>query len=383
MPQTLAIKDPEAKNAIEALVSAHNVRNGFVGSGDNQFITKAEAQALIDASTSSVSKKSVNTAVSSTPVTDATPFSRYVQLTDEAVDPLAQEVIGWGVDITQKNVNGHIVCGHFHGVSTGRHVGHVWGFATEAYNGTGKIGGQETQLYGGEVSIINMIPNSIAARHAGLLVVFKNRLDNQNYNVFKPLGTTMNAGESFNRNTSALYLDAGAGRTGSSSDLIAGNINIPCGWQRGVYFSPTSLDESFPNAGDAVGIDMSQFEGYAPENVNRRLYQRMKAAIALPPNTPITWDGAGFAVKTQFNNGNGNFEFKVGNSVNAAINFSNGIYYGSNGVEFLSLKGNGTSALFWMESGGRIDSRPLGEHVYAGMIRIIIDGSSYKLPFFL
>lgn len=265
---------------------------------------------------------------------------------------------------------------YMHGVSVGSHKGNAWGFATEVYNAQDKLGQQSpTQLFGAETAILNLVYDSTAARHAGLLVVFKNRLDFQN----GPVHGKPPSGKSYNRNTSAVYIDSGAGRT---NGLPGGDTSIECGWWRGIYFSPYSLDRSSGNStqhnGKAIGIDMGDLDGNAPEGGH--FYNRLHCAISLPPNTGITWDGSGRVVETRFNNQTGDFEFRVAGSKNVAINFSTG-YYTAPGGTYLNLYAPG-ERLFSMLSYDKIDSTAFASLNFAGSLKILIDGLRFFIPIY-
>lgn len=301
-----------------------------------------------------------------------------ISIRDDAL-PLAvypYEVGNFFADTTYRAANSlSIVPVHMHATSADDHAGNVWGLATEAYNDTSKQGkASTTQLFGAEVSIISKVWDSQAMRHAGLLTVFKNRMD-VDPNPDNPDGPPP-ANRSYNKSAIAIYIDTGAGRGSDTS--------IQCGWYRGIYFSPHSLDSSNGNIwafdnGKAVGIDMGDLEGFAPEG--GRFYQRLNAAIALPPNTGISWDGSPKAVQTRFNDGTGDFEFRVGSTANAAINFSTGVLKQGGGLPYYLNLGAAGSQLFTMVSSNKIKSDLfLPSYTFAVMAKVLIDGVQYYIP---
>jgi hypothetical protein len=381
-PQTLAIKDPEAKNAIEMLMSAHNARNGKT---DEAFATKAEVAAMIADATSGLSSGKASQITFNQVSDGASSVKRYVKLVGDTPQD-NNEVMGWGADMTLRSGWQPIVPGHWHAVSDGTHSGNAWGIATEATNAPTKTGGLTTQLFGGEFSVNNYIPNSKAARHAGVLSVFKNRTDFQNYPAGKSATVGLGFGEMYNNATAAFYVDTGGGRVGSAFSG-EGNPSIPCGWYRGLFFSPHSLDETTPYARNAVAIDMSQLDSFAPENAQfggqRKFYDRLKSAIALPPNTPITWDGLGMQVKTLFNNQRGTLElfpyhrdypglaFQFDTGTIFVHGYDNQLNLGPAGYELLN-----------MASGSKLTIDTIAHHEQVGFINIVIDGSRYLLPFY-
>jgi hypothetical protein len=272
---------------------------------------------------------------------------------------------------------------HMHAVSADHHHGNAWGFATEAYNDESKKGKfSPTQLIGAEVSIIQKAWDTRAARHCGLLVVFKNRMDREH----TPVHGVPDGNESYNHNSVGIYIDTGAGRRGNNVDPIAGNAAIQCGWHQGIYFSAHSLDRSNGNiwAGDleglAVGINMSDFEGPAPEG--GFFYNRLKCAIALPPNTGVSWDGSPKNIQTRFNNATGNFEWRLGNTPTSAVNLTTGALLQGPGLGYFLNLGYGGAQLFTMLSDAKIEGGFPIDFTYTGMIRFKIDGSQFFFPFY-
>ena len=43
-PNLAKIKDPDTRMALQAIMDGWSVRNGWVGSGDNKFLTKADLE---------------------------------------------------------------------------------------------------------------------------------------------------------------------------------------------------------------------------------------------------------------------------------------------------------------------------------------------------
>ena len=274
---------------------------------------------------------------------------------------------------------------HGHAVCDRSFDGNAWGIATEANNAPTKFAGG-TQLFGGELSVINQIYTSTAARHCGVLVVFKNRSD------FAPVATNgvPTPGNAYNKATFGVYIDTGAGRTGSATEPNAGNPAIECGWQTGIYFDRKSLDTA--NGAQAVGIDMTALDNPAPEG--GKFIARVKSALAVPNDLPITLATNFTDAQIAFNGETGNVEFRNNGSQRFAANQSNGIIYswdGVNGVAnqwFLDMVGTASpTAFFNFRSSSRISPTATAGAAKvvapAGYLKIRIDGVAYKLAYYL
>jgi hypothetical protein len=300
-------------------------------------------------------------------------------------NPISGEINGFAADITQSNaVTTSLVPLHGHAVCDQSFEGNAWGIATEAINAPTKHGGG-TQLFGGELSVINQIYTSTAWRHCGALVVFKNRPDATAVatNGVPP------AGAAYNKTTFGIYIDTGAGRIGSSTQPTAGNAAIECGWQTGIYFDKKSLDTA--GGAQAVGIDMTPLDNAAPEG--GKFIARVKSALAVPNDLPITLATNFTDAQVAFNGATGNVEFRNDGSQRFAANQSNGTIYtwdGVNGVAnqwFLDMVGTSSpTAFFNFRSSSRIattatpgDAIPVAP---AGYLRIRIDGVAYKLAYY-
>jgi hypothetical protein len=227
-------------------------------------------------------------------------------------NPTSFEINGFAADITQSDaVTTSLVPLHGHAVCDQSFDGNAWGIATEANNAPTKSAGG-TQLFGGELSVINQIYTSTAARHCGLLVVFKNRSD------FTSVATNgvPTSGNAYNKATYGVYIDTGAGRTGSATESNAGNPAIECGWQTGIYFDRKSLDTA--NGAQAVGIDMTALDNPAPEG--GKFIARVKSALAVPNDLPITLATNFTDAQIAFNGETGNVEFRNNGSQRFAAN---------------------------------------------------------------
>lgn len=242
-----------------------------------------------------------------------------------------------------------------HVVSQSNHAGNAWALVTETSNDSGKQGkASPTQLFGAEIAVINYVWDSTGSRHAGLLLPFKNRTDFSDGGappngtppaLSNPQSATPPSNQkSYNRNTTAIYID-------SARRSPVSPYEIQCGWWRGIYFSAGSLDTSNGNINTggisspgspgvgivgrgAIGIDMSAFDQVLPteaksitpndqEGSFTHYYHRLDAAIAIPPNTDVIWNGKDATARTRFQSGN--FEFRLGTSVKASISFAAGI----------------------------------------------------------
>ena len=181
-----------------------------------------------------------------------------------------------------------------------------------------------------------------------------------------------------------------AGRIGSSTQPNVGNPAIECGWQTGIYFDQKSLDNA--NGAQAVGIDMTALDNAAPEG--GKFIARVKSALAVPNDLPITLATNFTDAQIAFNGATGNVEFRNNGSQRFAANQSNGIIYSWDGVHgvanqwFLDMVGTASpTAFFNFRSGSRISptatagaTRVVGP---AGYLKIRIDGVAYKLAYYL
>jgi hypothetical protein len=370
IPVTSYIKDEHVRNSIDALKAGWELRNGITGTGEkpHQFITKADVLKLIADQTTTPATVTVTQTTTTTPTTTSD-FTTFLQIVDAPVNKVTFENMGWAVDIVQKSINGSLVGIHSHVTSDATHTGNVWGFATEAWNAPTKTAGLQTQLFGGEVSVLQTLTTSVAERHAGLLTVFKNRYDYQDFPV--------NGAGVYNRGARAIYIDSDE-RTGGlhadgsfgppSQDPMNLKNTTRCGWETGIYFAPQSMDSASTASPTAVGIDMSNLANSTP--YGGHYYDRLKASIALPPNVPITWDKQK-SVGTTFNDQTGNFEFSVNGRVSAAINFSMGCLYQSKAggnilTYYIDMPGGwDPTGLFSMRSENRTTGQPNNAGIYA------------------
>jgi hypothetical protein len=268
-----------------------------------------------------------------------------------------------------------------HGVSDGTHSGNVWGIATEAYNAATKNGGYGTQLFGGEFSILNLCKTSTAPRHAGLLVVFKNRMDVQD----TPVNGVPSAGQAYNKNTCAVYIDTGAGRVGSSSNPYTGNASIECGWNKGIYFSPHSLDTA---AGvKAVAIDLTALDAGAPEG--NRFRNRVESGLALPDQMAITLATNKQSCRLSYDqSGMFNVAYYTSNR------FGVGMHSGGEGIIWCWNGQDGSFGDWWIDISGSQDAimrvasgsrtqAPSNGSTIANWLNIRVDGIRYALPLYL
>lgn len=301
-------------------------------------------------------------------------------------DPTSFEINGFAADITQSNaVTTSLVPLHGHAICDGSFGGNAFGIATEAYNASTKLAGA-TQLFGGELSVINQIYDSAAARHCGVLVVFKNRLDTATV----ATNGVPTAGNAYNKATVGVYIDTGAGRIGSSTQPNVGNAAIECGWQTGIYFDKKALDTA--NGVQAVGIDMTPLDNAAPEG--GKFIDRVKSALAVPNDLPITLATNFTDAQIAFNGATGNVEFRNNGSQRFAANQSNGIIYSWDGVHgvanqwFLDMVGTSSpTAFFNFRSSSRIAPTAAAGAARAvapaGYLKIRIDGVAFKLAYYL
>jgi hypothetical protein len=269
-----------------------------------------------------------------------------------------------------------------HGVSDGTHSGNVWGIATEAYNAATKNGGYGTQLFGGEFSILNLCKTSTAPRHAGLLVVFKNRMDVQD----TPVNGVPSAGQAYNKNTSAVYIDTGAGRVGSASNPYTGNASIECGWNKGIYFSPYSLDTA---AGvKATAIDLTALDAGAPEG--GLFSARVDSGLALPDGMPITLSTNKQGSKIYYDKTTLATVFGYYTAkrfgVQSAGSYPGTIYQyngtdGAFGDWYIDTAGSQDS-IMCVASGSRTQA-PSNTSSIANWLNIRVDGIRYALPLYL
>lgn len=425
-PNLFNIKDPEIRTALDDLWSGWQLRNGITGNGDQAFITKADLDAMIAKRIAPVPVQDGGSTTIINSGGTTVPQVTYLVRKDFPDSPISHENNGWAADVTVTSGPGSIVAGHFHAYSENVHYGGCWGLAIESTltnnkNGPGIV---DTQCFGIESSCNIFHSQSKALRHAGALIVFKNRLDveitpKSVAGVPMPPNSTLPIGSSYNKNTSAIYIDAGGGRNrGYQSHLnnIYGSPYIPCGFQRGIYFSTESLDESANGAHDAVGIDMSalgskgipiQNGGTGPPEgdtsgtgVGARYSQRMKAAIALAPWMLIRFDeNPNGQIGMRYDDINGMVSFVTrarhgsDGQFAAGIQVENGMYMasyaptGSYGA-YLNLAAPQPPAIFKCYSHGRTNP-PNGyaNPAYPGMltlphswITIDVDNHYYSIP---
>jgi hypothetical protein len=301
----------------------------------------------------------------------------YIRKENMPPDPYCGENLGIGADITQSSGSGLLVGMHMHAESGGSHGGNCWGFATEAWNMPGKSGGSYTQLFGGEVSIIQTDKNNYASRHGGMLVVFKNRLDTQ---------TSPVAGAGvYNRNASAVYIDTGGSRNVGSNgtDNSATAKSIECGWNKGIYFSAYSLDSA--GGVKAIGIDFSDLDGYDP-CISARYVNRLSCAMALPSDLGISFMASSNSVnintamlKADTNTGilgvYGNGSLKTGTQV------SNGLFYQGGTSYYLDLHGQ-TDHVFRCYSGYRTQGPSVAVPGAANWLNVKVDNTRYAIALY-
>jgi hypothetical protein len=271
---------------------------------------------------------------------------------------------------------------HGHALSNGNHSGNVWGIATEAYNHPSKTGGLGTQIFGAEFTVANFISTSTSVRHAGLLLTFKNRLDAHD----TPVNGVPAGGNAYNKNTSAILLDAGAGRIGSSSNLALGNPAIECGWNKGMYFGATSLDSA---AGvKAVGIDFTALDTPAPEG--GKYTARVKSFLAVPSDGAISFASDMFTSWQRFNSSLGTLEFMCGNEMRLAIGLGSGTLYlnsadfgeGAFGyTKYIDIAGRAPAFASISSNGGKTNP-PTNTGAPVSWVRLIIDGVSGCIPWY-
>lgn len=299
-----------------------------------------------------------------------------------AVDPTNTEVNGFAANITRSSGTDFVVPLHGHAVSDLTHSGTVncaWGIATEANNAATKTatGGG---LCGGEFSVINQIYNSTGFRHTGVWIPFKNRPDT----LTSPTNGTPTSGNAYNKNTVAICIDTGGGRSPSPT------FNVECGWNTGIFFRGPALDSA---AGvKAIGIDMTALDATAPEG--GKYTARLSSAIAVPGDLPVTLSTNLKDAQLVFVSATGNIETQNNGSQRFGVNQTSGIMYawdGTNGTAndwFLDMVGTtSTTAFFNFRSSSRIAATATagtGTAVApAGYLKIKIDGTAYKLAYYL
>lgn len=294
------------------------------------------------------------------------------------VNPTTFEVNAFAADVTRPSGIDVNVPFRAHAYSDGTHappLGACWGIATEAWNLPTKTA-QGGQLIGGEFSVINAIPNSNAGRHCGVLIPFKNRLDTQT----TPQRGSPGVGDAYNKNSMAIYIDS----------ATRGSVtSIECGWNKGIYFGPWSLDTAV--GAKAVGIDMTAFATANP--AGGKYSDRILSAVAVPSDTPVSYSTDMTSCQLVFNSATGNLESRLNGSQRFAVNQSTGVIFcwngstGSANTWLLDLVGAfSTSALFNMASSSRIAPSATGGGATAvapaGYVKIQIDGNPYKLAFY-
>lgn len=268
-PDLSQIQDPAAKVAIENLYTGWEFRNGLTGKGDQRFITKQEAaknlaDALANLPNSQPSTVNVSQGDTTTPASD---FTTYLQLTDPPQSSISGEQNGWAADITLTTGNLFAVGSHSHLVSMGGHSGVLFGVTSEVYNSTTKTPGSPTQLFGAVHTVLNLVYHGNAPFHAGVWAIFRNRLVGQT----TPVNGAPPPSQAYNKNTAAFRVDsAGRGSNGA----------ITCGWEKGIYFAPGSIDRSGPSA-NAIVIDMTDLASIYPGNI--------QSMIALPDDTYMSF----------------------------------------------------------------------------------------------
>lgn len=294
-------------------------------------------------------------------------------------NPISSEHNGFGADITVSSGSASIVPLHGHAIAAGTFGGNAWGLATECYNASNKSGaGLATQLFGAEVLIANLIYNSSSNRHAGLLVVFKNRLDVQD----TPVNGVPGGGQSYTRNSSAVYIDSGA-RIGSSTSPLTGNPAIECGWSKGIYFAPYSLDTASGGTIKAIGIDMTALDNIAPEG--GKYLARIQSAIAIPSDLPITFTTDRVTCQQVYRTGPNTIEFRNNGTFRAGFNLTTGILYqwDSTGPQYnYWLDTGGPSTAFMSVRSGSKMQAPANTTTIVNWINILVDGIRFVIPLY-
>lgn len=297
-----------------------------------------------------------------------------------AIDPIVFGVTGFASLIERDSGTDLVVPLVGHATSGGTHapsLGACWGVVTEATNLSSKTA-TAGELFGAEFAVINEISTSTAGRHAGVLIPFKNRLDTQS----TPVNGSPTGGNSYNKNSSAVYIDCGGGRGSVTS--------IQCGWNKGIYFNQQALDSA--GTTKAIGIDMTALDNTAPEG--GKFSARVSSAIAIPSDLPISLSTNLTAAQVKFIGATGNIEFQNNGSQRFAVNQSNGTLYAWDGgggganTYFLDMLGTASpNAFFNFRSSSRIAATATAGAATAvapaGYLKILIDGVAYKLAYYL
>ena len=349
-PDLSQITDPAAKVAIENLYTGWEFRNGLTGKGDQRFITKAEAaknlaDAIANLPNSQPSTVNVSQGDTTTPASD---FTTYLQLTDPPQSSISGEQNGWAADITLTTGNLFAVGSHSHLISMGSHAGVLFGNSTEVYNSTTKTPGSPTQLFGAVHTVLNLVYHGNAPFHAGVWAIFRNRLVGQT----TPVNGAPPPSQSYNKNTAAFRIDsAGRGSNGA----------ITCGWEKGIYFAPGSIDRSGPGP-NAVAIDMIDLASIYPGSI--------QSMIALPSDTYMSFSSDKTSSRLGFQGATGKLRFtenfggaeteyaslqpKFGMTIGASLG-PQGYWFDQNysvGLLYTPSFGNSGPALYAQTSGG-------------------------------